>query len=151
VYFSQTGFVTRENLTLNPYLNLEWKAIGIGGGYFWSRAPLAGGENFEDVDSPISAYFRLGSRRALYFSSSFQHHIPVYTGGCFQLGLGSGKNPSFDWWLGWGFVGPYDGPGIALFKSDIRLHRHFTLNVLGRAGFTEGVSENAIGIGLTYR
>ncbi len=150
-YFSRTEFVARENLTINPYLNLEWKPIGIGGGYFWSRSPLTAGENSEDVDSPLSAYLRLGSRRALYFSSSFLHHIPVYTGGYFQLGLGSGKNPNFDWWLGWGFAGPYDGPDIALFKSDIRLQRHFTLNVLGRAGFTEGISESAIGIGLTYR
>ncbi|MGH7494116.1 MAG: hypothetical protein ACREOO_17205 [bacterium] len=150
-YFSQTELVARENLTFNPYFNLEWKPIGIGGGYFWSRSPLTGGENFEDVDSPISAYLRLGSRRSIYFSSSFLHHIPVYTGGSYQIGLGSGKNPNFNWWLGWGFVGPYDGPGIALFKSDIRLQRHFTLNALGRVGFTEGISESAIGIGLTYR
>ncbi len=50
-----------------------------------------------------------------------------------------------------GFTGPCDQPDIALFKSNIRLQRHFMLNVLGRVGFTEGISENAIGLGLTYR
>ncbi len=150
LYFSRTEFVFHEILTVNPYLNLEAKPIGIGGGYFWSRRPLTGSDNFDDVELPFSAYLRLGNRRAVYFSASLLHHIPLYTGGYFQLGFGSGKNPNFDWWLGWGFVGPYDQGDIALFKSNIRLQRHFMLNVLGRVGFTEGISESAIGLGLTY-
>ena len=79
------------------------------------------------------------------------NHIPLYTGGYDQIGIGSGKNPKFDWWLGWGFTGPYDQPDLALFKANLRLQRHFTLNVVGRAGSTEGISESAIGLGLTYR
>ena len=151
LYLSPSEFVTEENLTINPYLNLDAKPVGIGIGYFWSRQALTGSDDFDEIDSPLSASLRLGNRRALYFSSSFLHHIPVYTGGYFQIGLGSGKNPKFDWWLGWGFVGPYDQPDIALFKSNIRLQRHFMLNVLIRAGFTEGISESAAGVGLTYR
>lgn len=82
-------------------------------------------------------------------SSSFLHHVPLYSGGYYQLGLGSGKNPNFDWWTGLGIVGPYDNFGL-LFKSDIHLQRHLQLNMLTRLGFSAGISENAIGAGLTY-
>ncbi len=150
-YQSRTKFVPEENLTLNPYLNLETKPVGIGVGYFWARHPPTGSDNFDDVELPWSAYLRFGNRRAGYFSMSLLHHIPLYTGGYFQLGFGSGENPNFDWWLGWGFAGPYDQPDIALFKANLHLERHFMLNLLGRVGFTEGLSESAIGIGLTYR
>jgi hypothetical protein len=150
LYLSRTEFVSTEILTVNPYLNLESKQIGIGGGYFWSRHPLTGSENVDDVELPFSAYLRLGNRRAFHISASLLHHIPLYTGGYFQLGFGSGRNPKFDWWLGWGLAGPYDQGGIGLFKANIHLQRHFLLNVMGRAGFTEGISESAIGLGLTY-
>lgn len=150
LYFSRTEFVVQEILTVNPYLNLEWKPVGFGAGYFWSRYPLNGSESGDEINSPVSAYLRLGNRRAVYFSASLLHHIPLYTGGHFQLGLGSGKNPNFDWWVGWGIAGPYDGFSLLLFKGDIRLQRHFKLNLLTRLGFSEGISENAIGMGLSY-
>ena len=136
---------------MNPYLNFEWKPIGIGGGYFWSRYRLAASDNFGEVDSPVSVYLRFGNRRSVYVSTSFLHHVPLYSGGYFQLGLGSGKNPNFDWWAGLGIAGPYDGFSLLLFKGDIRLQQHFKLNLLTRLGFSEGISENAIGVGLTYR
>lgn len=145
-----TRFIPKENLVMNPYLNLEWKAFGIGGGYFWSRYRLAVSDNFGAVDSPISVYLRFGNRRSIYVSTSFLHHIPLYTGGYYQLGLGSGKNPNFDWWTGLGIAGPYDNFGL-FFKSDIGLRRHFKVNLITRLGFSEGISENAIGVGLTYR
>jgi len=134
-------------LTINPYLNLEWRPIGIGSGYFWSSDPLTGSEKDEKVSSPMSGYLRLGNRRAIYCSASFLHHIHLYTGGHLQLGLGSGKNPAFDWWLGWGFGGPYDQPDIVLFKTNVRLQKHFILNALGRVGYSAGVGENAVGGG----
>ena len=147
LFLTQSAFIREENFTINPYFNIEAKPLGIGVGYFWSRYALAGG----DVASPVSFSLRLGSRRNVYVSASFLHHIPLYTGGYDQIGIGSGKNPKFDWWLGWGFTGPYDQPDLALFKANLRLQRHFTLNVVGRAGSTEGISESAIGLGLTYR
>ncbi|MGH7597117.1 MAG: hypothetical protein ACREOI_12245 [bacterium] len=148
-YQTITRFVSRDNFAMNPYLDLEWKSFGIGGGYFRARHPLAGNDNIEGIDSPISAYLRFGNRRAVYVSTSFLHHLHFYTGGYCHLGVGSGKNSNFDWWLGLGFVGPYDKAGL-LFKSDIHLQRHFKLNVLTRLGVSEGISESAIGLGLTY-
>lgn len=58
---SATRFVSKENLVMNPYLNLDWKAFGIGGGYFWSRYRLAVSDYFGAVDSPISVYLRFAA------------------------------------------------------------------------------------------
>jgi len=144
-----TRYVSKDNLVMNPYLNLEWKTFGIGGGYFWSRYRLATSDYFGAVDSPISVYLRFGNRRSIYASTSLLHHIPLYGGGYYQLGLGSGKNPRLDWWAGLGFVGPYDKLGLS-FKSAMGLQQHLKLNLITRLGFSEGIAESAIGVGLTY-
>jgi hypothetical protein len=148
-YDPRMGRIGTEIVAINPFANIESKYFALGGGYFWANHSLTA-RNDVEIDSPISGYLRLGNRRSLYFSSSFLHEIPLYTSGYFQLGLGSGKNPNIDWWLGSSLLGPYDGVGL-LAKANIRLHRSLYLNLLTRVGQSEGVSENAVSLGLTYQ
>lgn len=146
----RTRFVSREIVAINPFANLEWKYFALGGGYFWAKHPLPAMEQTE-IEPSVSGYLRLGNPRTFYFSSSLFHGIPLYSGGYFQFGLGSRKNPNFDWWLGWGLAGPYDGGGLLLVKTNIRLQRQFYLNVLTRIGQSEGIAEGAVSLGLSYQ
>jgi hypothetical protein len=144
-----TRFVPKEIIAINPFANLEEKNSALGVGYFWSNRSLFVGQEMGEIEPWISGYLRLGNRRSLYFSSSFLHEVPLYSSDYLKLGLGSGIDPNFDWWLGCGLLGPYDGVGI-LAKANIRFQKQLYFNVLTRIGGSEGISEGAVSLGLTY-
>lgn len=138
---------TSEVFALNPYLMLESPKVGLGGGILWSNRSLPDG----DTDKRIypSFYLRVGKLDKIYFDLSAFHGLPLITEGYAKIGLGSRRNPRFEWWLGTG-AGPYDKLGL-IGKSYVQLQPALHLNLFARLGSSEGVLESAAGVGLRYR
>ncbi|MFX0139897.1 MAG: hypothetical protein ACFFDN_40020 [Candidatus Hodarchaeota archaeon] len=134
--------------TVNPFINAEWKYFAIGGGYFGST---------RELDVPyeekffhfFSGYIRIGNIRKFYVDGYLFHTTHIYSNNFIGLGLGFRLNPNVGWWFGGGF-GQYDKGGF-LMKTDIRIRSNLYLDTLIRLGESEGISENAIGLGLTYK
>ena len=146
-----TGIGEREIFAVNPFMDLEWKKFGLGGGFLFANNALPGSEdNFDRREIMPSGYVRFGSYKKLYMDAALFHSIPLVTGGYSKLGLGSKGDPNFDWWLGIGGGSMYDAAGI-LAKTNIKLHPTTSLDFFARLGGSEGISESAVGIGLTFR
>jgi hypothetical protein len=137
-----------EIMALNPFINAEWKNFAIGGGYLWASKSLLNLDDDSEEHRP-SVYFRVGNTKTVYVDASYLQTTPVYSGSLFRAGLGSHKSPGFGWWFGVGY-GPYDKGGLMV-KTDLRLQRNLYLDALLRLGGSEGISENAVGLGLTYK
>lgn len=137
-----------EIFTVNPFINAEWKNFAIGGGAFWANRPT-----FYNNDNSLghfgSWYIRIGNIRSFYIDISLLHTTPVFSGSCFKSGLGFRSNHNIDLWFGIGYQ-PYDNIGF-IAKTNIPIQPHLFLDALYRLGGSEGVSENAISLGLTYK
>jgi len=139
-----------NNFYLNPDLSFEGKRFGIGVGPFFAQKTLYGREGEELGKILPSWHIRIGSRK-LYFSANMLENVPLYSGGGYaDLGVGGAVNPNFSYWIGLGSSGPYDNSGLLL-KTNFKLHRNWYLDLTGRLGQSEGVSESAISAGLNYR
>lgn len=143
----------RKNIYVNPHFAFEGESFGIGFGPFFAQKSLWGSEQQEWGKNLPSAHIRIGNRK-LYFSANLLENVPLYSGGGYvNFGLGFRRNVSF-WWIGLGgglpLSGPYDAWGLVA-KSNLRLNSNWHLDLAGRLGVSEGVSESAISIGLNYR
>lgn len=136
---------------LNPYVNFESKYFALGGGYIFANDVLPASD-----DTPIvfgknypSGYLRLGNVKTFYVDASLFHTTPLLSSNYIKYGLGFQINPKIDFWIGSG-IAPYDQGGI-IAKTHIQIQPNLYLNALARIGSSEGISENAIGLGLTYQ
>jgi hypothetical protein len=68
--------------------------------------------------------------------------------GYFTMGLGSKASKKTNWWVGISGL-PYDGAGL-LTRVDFRMGPAVQLTTSLRLGTSEGISENALGIGLRF-
>jgi hypothetical protein len=137
------------NFYINPNLSLEWKWFGIGAGFFSAKKDLY----WRDMGSARklpSGHLRLGSPQ-LYLSAHLMESVPLYSGGGYlNFGLGGQASRRVSYWLGFGTPGPYDNGGF-LIKTNIQVKGNWHLDLGGRLGSSEGISENAISVGLNYR
>lgn len=137
----------RRNFTYAvPHLdfNASWIGAGVGAVVAPHGLPLDGKQT-EDVLP--SARLRLGKPQAFYFDVSVFRNLPM-SHGYFTAGLGSKASKKATWWAGISGV-PHDGAGL-LTRLDFRLSPVMQVTTSLRLGTSEGISENALGIGLRF-
>lgn len=139
---------SKEIFTVNPNINAEWKYFALGGGYLWASRPIIDSDD-DSGEHLGSGYIRIGNIRSFYFDASVFHTTPIFSESCFKLGLGFRSNPNVGWWFGFG-AEPYDKGGLIM-KTNVRIQPHLYLDTLIRIGSSEGVSESAVSLGLTYK
>jgi len=146
------GYSTNKNISnlyINPELSLEWEYFGIGAGFFSAQKDLYWRDIGPARNFP-SGHLRIGEPR-FYFSTHLMESVPLYSGGGYlNLGIGRKASRKFSYWLGWGINGPYDTGGF-LIKTDFEFTKNWQLNLAGRLGGSQGISENAVSLGLSYR
>ena len=145
VMFTDTDY---DAVSLNPFLSLEFESFGLGCGYTWLSDPIPWGEEVLDNGFP-GGYLRFGNRRNQYCDLSVMQPDGLCTDGYLRFGVGSDANPNVGWWLGMN-SGPYDGFGVGA-KVDVRVKPGLYVNMAGRIGDSEGISEYNYRAGLTYR
>jgi len=131
---------------VNPYFALDWKYLGMGLGIVTSNNGFFATES--GFMAKGSASVRIGNPKKIYISASMFQDPPLLTSGYFSLGFGSDEVDKFHWWLGVSAL-PYDRAGY-IGRASILVRKGMFLNWLFRLGHSEGVDENAIGVGLTY-
>ena len=138
-----------NNFYFNPDMALDWKYFGIGAGFFSSQKDLYWRDIGPARNFP-SGHIRIGSPR-FYFLAHLMESVPLYSGGGYlNLGLGGKVSRKVSYWLGLGIIGPYDTEGF-LVKTDFEFAKNWQLNLAGRWGGSQGISENAVSLGLSYR
>ena len=127
---------------VNPYLSMDWPGFSIGGG--WVR----GNHHFpeEDFSQTASGHIRIGKKT--YFETSFFEAVPLVTSGYAQMGFGH-RLPRADLWVGVGAV-PQDQVGFVA-RGQYRIGNRLGLGGTLRLGGSEGISENAFALSLSYR
>lgn len=146
--YKSSLFEDRTNFYLNPDFSLEWKGFGIGAGPFFAQKTLDVSEDEKGEETFPSGHIRLGTKK-LYFSVNVLEDVPLYSGGGYaNMGMGFGIKSS-TWWIGLS-GGPYDAAGLVA-KTNFKLFRNWHLDLAGRLGSSEGISENAMSMGLNYR
>lgn len=140
---------TITNFYLNPHVSLELRSFGIGAGLCSAQKELSAKKSGSETTLP-SWHLRLGSRK-LYFSIHMLENVPIYSGGGFvNLGFGGRAGRETSCWFGVSSPRPYDGLGF-LVKTNFKLQGNWYLDLAGRLGQSEGVSESAFSLGLNYR
>lgn len=151
-YNNQTGryeyrFHAAEGVAVNPFVNVETDNFAIGGGALWTDNSLPFSGSMSSGWSP-SGYVRFGNLKTFYVDMSLFHTTPLISGNYLNLGIGSRRNPGFEWWLGTGFL-PYENLGL-VGKTYIPVNERTAVSLFARFGSTEGIIDGAIGIGLRY-
>ena len=140
---------TATNFYINPDISLEWKWFGIGAGLFSAEKDLYWRDMGLARNLP-SGHLRLGSPQ-LYLSAHLMESVPLYSGGGYlNFGLGGQASRRVSYWLGIGVTGPYDNGGF-LIKTNIQVKGNWHLDLAGRLGQSQGISENALSFGINYR
>ena len=129
---------------VNPYASLEWPVISIGGGLVKADGPFP--DEDEQFDQTASGHLRLG--RSTYFEMSFFEAVPLITAGYAQIGLGR-RMPRADLWVGTAVV-PHDHFGLVT-RGEYRFGDRLGLGGTLRLGSSQGISENAFALSLSYR
>ncbi len=131
----------------NPHVGLERKSIGLGVGL----VTPSGNRRLDDIDiTPASGHLRIGNPRGTNVSFHLMEDEPVYSGGGtfvtrFSMPVGSRLRP----WVGVGAADPFDRAAF-LAGSEVQISPGLSMNVGGRLGSSEGLSENSIRAGLSY-
>ncbi len=137
------------NFYFNPDFAFEWEYFGIGAGFFSSQKDLYWRDLGTARNFP-SGHLRIGNPR-FYFSAHLMESVPLYSGGGYlDLGVGGKASRKVSYWLGLSIIGPYDTNGF-LIKTDFEFAKNWQLNLAGRLGRSQGISENAVSLGLSYR
>lgn len=137
------------NLYLNPHVSLELRSFGIGAGLCSAQKELSAKKSGSETTLP-SWHLRLGNRK-LYFSIHMLENVPIYSGGGFvNLGFGGMVGREASCWFGVSSPRPYDALGF-LVKTNFKLQGNWHLDLAGRLGQSEGVSESAISLGINYK
>jgi hypothetical protein len=139
---------SHEIIAVNPFINLESKGFALGMGYFMTNRTIKG-QHYDSGLHTYSGYLRIGNIRKIYFDASIFHTMPLFSGSCYKLGVGAGQDSPFGIWFGFGGT-PQDKLGLIV-RTDIRLRQDLYFNALMRIGSSEGISENAAGLGLKYK
>ena len=129
---------------VNPYASLEWPGISIGGGWVKANGPFP--DEDEGFDETVSGHIRLGKRT--YFEMSFFEGVPLITAGYAQIGIGH-RMPRADLWLGTAAV-PHDHFGLVT-RGEYRFGDRLGVGGTLRLGGSQGISENAFALSLSYR
>lgn len=138
----------KNTIVWNPNVSVEGRKVGLGFG-----VNLGGGSSYYERDfeiSPVSGHIRLGSRRTAYFSTHVFEDVPIVSGSPVRMGVGFRGGSLMDGWVGMGTPAPFDKPGLVA-KADLHLSRFLDVNLTGRLGGSEGLSENAGTVGVTLR
>jgi hypothetical protein len=134
-----------EFTAINPYVNIEGVGGAFGFGYFRSSSVLP---RLGNKVRP-SGYLRLGRPEKVYIDLRYLHSAPIMTGGYWQIGYGGAAAPGLGLWIGVG-KGPHDKIGF-LVRSNVRLAYGFHLDLLGRVGRSERVSETGVSVGIRFQ
>jgi len=131
---------------VNPFLSFDWPLASIGAGY------VHGDREFPDDDGDLadvkaSGHVRFG-KPSFYFTASYFEGVPIATGGYAAAGFGK-EWPKVHAWLGIGGL-PHDKAGL-ITNVDYKFGGRFALGATGRLGSSEGVSENAFSVGISYQ
>jgi hypothetical protein len=143
---AETAFKHQNFTYASPHVdfNASWIGAGVGAVVAPHGLPFDG-EQTEDVLP--SFHLRLGKPRIFYFDASLCRSLPL-SHGYFTMGLGSKASKKTNWWVGISGL-PYDGAGL-LTRVDFRMSPAVQLTTSLRLGTSEGISENALGIGLRF-
>jgi len=134
------------NRYVNPYLSVEGRRAGFGGGWVGFDKPVV-----EGAARPFrfSGHLRLGGR-GRYFSVGVMENVPLYSGGGYsELGIGFRPHRRVDSWIGLG-SGPFDGAGAAL-KADWQMNPRLTLDMRARLGLSGDQPQVGAALGITSR
>jgi hypothetical protein len=150
VYTDGIEFKEMTNSYLNPHISLEGKWLGLGAGPFFAKKYLPRrGDRQWDKCLP-SWHLRIGNPK-FYFSIHMLENVPIYSGGGYiDLGLGGTPSRKVGYWLGLGTEGPYDNVGFVA-KTVFQIKGSWYLDLAGRLGSSQGISESAVSVGLNYR
>ena len=130
----------------NPFLSLDSPLFSIGAGWVHGDRPFPDDEG-ESMDGTTSGHVRIGKPK-IYFSASYFEGVPLIATGYVEAGLGKEWRKVHVWA---GIAGlPYDNAGLAT-RVNYRVASGLTLDGTGRLGSSEGISENAFALGLSYR
>jgi len=158
-----TQLIATDIFAVNPFINLEGEKFTFGAGYLWANNHLdtgnASGKQFPSIYMRIGNFLPLfvDQNRSIftenlysyYVDFSFLHTAPLLSDGYLKMGVGFNMDPNVEWWLGWGWL-PQDKFGF-IARANIRLRQHLYFGALARIGSSEGISESAVSLGLTYR
>jgi hypothetical protein len=127
---------------VNPYLSLEWPWFSIGGGWVRANRPFPE----QDLLQTASGHVRIG--KGTYFEVSNFEAVPLVTTGYTQIGLGHRWSRA-DLWLGAAAL-PQDMVGF-VGRAQYRIGNRVGLGGTLRLGSSQGISENAFAVSLSYR
>jgi len=136
---------------VNPNLSLEWPGFSIGGGWVVANRPFPEQDLLQTASGHVgsqtaSGHIRIG--RGTYFEASFFEAVPLVTAGYAQTGLGHRWSRA-DLWLGVGAL-PHDQVGF-VGRGQYRIGNRLGLGGTLRLGSSQGISENAFAVSLSYR
>lgn len=143
-----------KHYCFNPFFNSETDYWAVGMGFFFMRSqfPLSTSltEDAFEFRIAMSVYLRYGNPELLYVDGAFFQKSPLMSSAPLCVGVGSDAIPYVGWWVGASSVTPYDTPGL-IYEITIKPHENISLDFFARRGRSEGIGENAIGVGLSYR
>ena len=141
----------KNTVIVDPNVSVEGERAGFGVGLnFGGRKSRYDYERVFEI-LPVSGHVRLGPRRTAYFSAHVFEDVPLISSGSpLRTCLGFRVEPVMDGWIGAGLPVPYDRIGLVA-KADLHVTRFLDLNLSGRLGGSEGLSENAGAVGITLR
>lgn len=131
---------------VNPFLSLDWPGFSVGAGYLHGDRgfPDEGGDS---IDAKVSGHVRIGKPK-FYFTASYFEGVPIATAGYAAAGFGK-EWPKVHVWLGVGGL-LQDKAGF-ITSVDYKVGGGLALGATGRLGSSEGISENAFALGLSYQ
>jgi hypothetical protein len=130
---------------VNPYLSLEYPWFSIGGGWVRANRPFPDQDLLQTANGHVasqtaSGHIRIG--RGTYFEVSYFEAVPLATASYAQMGLGHR-------WSRVGYM-PHDQVGF-VGRGQYRIGNRLGLGGTLRLGSSEGISENAFALSLSYR
>ena len=136
---------------VNPNISLEWPGFSIGGGWVLANRPFPDQDVLQTANGHVrsqtgSGHIRIG--RGTYYEVSYFEAMPLATAGYAQMGLGHLWSRA-DLWMGVG-AWPHDQVGF-VGRAQYRIGNRLGLGGTLRLGGSQGISENAFALSLSYR
>jgi hypothetical protein len=136
-------FSSAEDMSyVNPHVSFDWPGFSLGAGL------VSANRNFPEEDFHLtpSTHLRVGKKS--YFEVAYMEAVPLATSGYLTTGIGY-RTPRADFWAGTAAV-PQDHFGF-LGKIDYRIGDRVGVGGTLRLGNSQGISENAFAVSLSYR
>jgi len=140
-----------QGWVVNPHVGLEGDRFGVGVGVNLGPDDLTSTPADSDPFLPLTGHLRFGNAGAgTDFRISVGENVPAVTpGGLVDLTLGIPVSDVVRFRAGLTSPAPYDQFGFVL-RGQVRPADPFCIEVRGRLGVINGVSESTIGLGLSY-